>query len=117
LPQGSTIFIGGYPAYQTLGVPIFSSDWDVDGMVKTEYDDWTVAAYPILNGSKLVCTPEGMQLVGEGLKAATSRLVPYGEARLLDLEDGRHVKPRTLRHCRAVVQPYGPGPFYLSSAY
>jgi hypothetical protein len=117
LPHGTTLFASGYPANQTLGVPIFGATWDLYGMVKTHYEDGTLSAYPILYGSRLACQPRGIQLQGKGLEAKVKKLVPYGRAQLFDLESHLQAKPRTQKECLAAVGSYKPGPLYLSSAY
>jgi len=114
LPPKTTVFVGGYPANQTLGVPILGAIWDLDGMVKMEYDDVSLRAYPILPGLRLVCRARGVALVGTGAPEWTA---PYGTARLLDLRMGRRAVPRTEKACRRVVSSYVPGPLYLSLAY
>lgn len=114
LPPETTLFASAYPAYQTVGVPIFAATWDLDGMVKTEYGDGTLAAYPVIYGTRLVCRAEGVRLVGSGVETWPAR---YGHARLLDLETGRYSRPKTREECRAVAGSYVPGPLYLSVAY
>jgi hypothetical protein len=113
LPHGTTVFTSNFPAYQTLGVPIFASTWDLNGMVKMEYSDWTLSAYPMIQGLKLTCQADGVDLHGAGALPE----VPYGRARLLDLQTGRHSDPHTRRECLAVAGSYSPGPLYLSTAY
>lgn len=114
LPERTTLFVAGYPAYQTLGVPILSANWDVDGMVKVEYDDRTLAAFPVLEGTEVVCRPGGVGLDGVG---APTRTVRYGDARLIDLSTGAWSEPGNRRQCRSVAPRYVPGPFYLSFDY
>ncbi len=114
LRHGTTVFTSNYPAYQTLGVPIFASTWDLNGMIKLRYDDGTLSAYPVIEGQQLVCRPGGVGLWGTGAPTTTS---PYGAARLLDVETGRHSVPRSRKECRAVVGDYVPGPMYTSGAY
>ncbi|HSK50525.1 MAG TPA: hypothetical protein VK889_08530 [Solirubrobacterales bacterium] len=116
-PRGTTLFVSGYPANQTLGVPIFSSDWDVWGMIKLEYEDWTLDAFPVIYGTRLACLPDGIRLQGKGLREGTKELVPYGKAQLFDFVTGSQARPRNPRECRAVVGTYVPGPLYLSSEY
>jgi MFS family permease len=114
MPTGSTLFVAGYPAYQTLGVPIMSANWDLDGMVKLEYDDNSLKAFPILEGTKLACRSGGVGLTGEG---ASGSVAPYGTAHLLNLATGKRARPRNRRVCLAVAGEYAPGPFYLSYGY
>jgi hypothetical protein len=114
LPDGSVIFAGNYPAYQTLGVPILSATWDFDGMVKDHYETYEVSAYPLLEGWSLHCRPEGVALESEGI---VLRAAPYGAARLMNLEAETAYHPRDQRSCEKVVGNLAPGPMYLSYAY
>lgn len=116
LPPESTLFVAGYPANQTLGVPIISASWDLDGMVKVEYGDRTQTAVPVLAGTEIVCGLDGIGLIGED-ESAPLTTTPYGNARLLDLPTGRWSMPSNRRTCRAVADRYVPGPLYLSYDY
>lgn len=114
LPSNSTLFIAGYPAYQAPGVPIMSANWDLDGMVELEYDDNSLDAFPILEGTKLACHSGGVGLSGEG---APENVASYGTARLLNLATGKSARPLDHHQCLAVVGKFPPGPFYLSYDY
>lgn len=114
LPPYSTVFTSDYPVYQTLGVPIFSTDWDVNGMIKLQYKDGTLSAYPLLPGESLVCRSSGVVLEATGVPLTVA---PYGEARLLNVQTGQHALPRDRRGCLAVVGSYTAGPLYLSLTY
>ncbi len=118
LPSESTVYTSNYPAYQTLGVPIFASTWDLNGMVKLEYEDGTLAAQPLIPGLAFSCKPNGLSLVSaDGLTEAPPATSPYGKARLLNLETGAHSTPRNQRQCEAVIGKYVAGPLYLTTAY
>jgi hypothetical protein len=114
LSHGATVFAGSYPANQTLGVPIFASTWDFDGMVKMEYDDFSLSGYPVLEGLHVVCRVGGVGLAGEGAPEGTT---PYGAAHLMNFQNGSHSIPRSRRACERVARNYVPGPLYLSLAY
>lgn len=114
LPHETVLFASGFPANQTLGVPILAASWDLDGMIKMQYDDGSLAAYPVLPGLHLACSPQGVKLEGQGAPLTTGS---YGKARLFDLGTRRHLNPRNQRECRAAVGSYVPGPSYLSAAY
>lgn len=114
LPHHTTVFAGNYPAYLTLGVPIFAATWDFDGMVKLRYRDGTLDGYPVTPELTLVCARKGVR-VQNG--AEMGRTAPYGTARLLDLSTGMHSDPRSQRACRAMRDRYPPGPLGLSGAY
>jgi hypothetical protein len=114
MSAGSTLFVAGYPAYQAPGVPIMSANWDLDGMVKLEYDDNSLKAFPILEGTRLACRPGGVGLIGEG---APEGVVPYGKAHLLNLATGKRASPLNRRGCLSAAGEYQPGPLYLSYDY
>lgn len=115
LPPETTVIASGYPAYQTLGVPIFASTWDLNGMIKLEYNDGSLSAFPLTSGLELVCRVGGVGM--RGVEEAPPTVAPYGKVRLLDLQTGRRSAPRNQRQCRTVAGNYVPGPMYLSSAY
>lgn len=114
LPHETTVFTSGYPAYQTLGVPIFSATWDLNGMIKLEYKDRTLSAFPITAGLELACRPGGVALHGPG---ASPAMAPYGRARLLNLATGAHAAPQSRRECLRLAGRYVAGPLYLMYDY
>jgi hypothetical protein len=114
LPPGATVFASGYPANQSLGVPILATTWDFDGMVKMKYDDSSLSASPVLPGLYLACRANGVALEREGKAEVKDS---YGDVRLLDLQTGKHSAPKDQRECREVVSRYVPGPLYLSLTY
>jgi hypothetical protein len=114
LPPGATVFSTNYPAYLTLGVPIYAVTWDLNGMIKLRYDDSSLAAYPVIEGEELICERKGVILRGAEGTVAES---PYGLARFLNLGTGPHTAPHDVQECMAVVGSYAPGPLFLSTAY
>lgn len=114
LRRGTTVFVADYPANQTLGVPIFSSTWDVNGMVKLQYKDGTLRAYPVLSGLTLVCLADGIAMRGPGAPTGVAR---YGDALLLDALTGHHVQPGSKHECDTRVGSFTPGPLYLTTSY
>lgn len=114
LPQGTTVFTSSYPAYQTLGVPILSTTWDLNGMIKTRYEDGSLAGYPLVSGFTLACRANGLALTGEGVPSTIAR---YGRARLLNLQTEQHAEPKSQRECQSVMGSYVPGPLYLTYTY
>lgn len=115
LPDGTTVYIAGYPAHQTLGVPIFSTTWDVNGAVKLQYRNPTLQAFPILPGTRFACSRGGVTMLIDGDEVGG--FVPYGSARFLDIPTGRHATPRDARECRRQAPRFQPGPFYLDYEY
>jgi hypothetical protein len=114
LASGTTVFTSAYPAYQALGVPIFSSSWDVNGMIKLRYKDGSLSAFPILTGLSIACRTNGVGLQGIGAPAV---MTPYGAARFLNISSGEHAQPYNQRECQAVAGKYVPGPQYVSINY
>lgn len=114
LAPGTTVFTSSYPAYQALGVPIFSSSWDVDGMIKLWYKDGSLSAYPILKGLTIACRANGAGLQGVGAPSVTAR---YGAVRFLNVSSGEHARPYNERKCQAEAGRYVPGPQYVSINY
>ena len=114
LPPGTTVFTSDYPAYQALGVPIFSASWDVNGMIKLQYKDSELAAYPVLEGQRLICKETVVWLAGAGAPTAIAK---YGMARFLNVHTGEHAEPRNRKQCEAVAGKYSPGPLYVSLEY
>lgn len=114
LPDGTTLFTTNFPANQTLGVPIFSTTWDVDGLVKLEYRNGSLRAFPMLQGARFVCEAGGIRLTGPG---EPDDVVPYGTARLLDVTSGGNANPRNRRECLAWTPSFAPGPTYLTTTY
>lgn len=114
LPPGTTVFTSDYPAYEALGVPIFSSSWDVDGMIKLQYKDGTLSAYPVLAGLRPVCRSSG---VGVETAGVLLRTAAYGTVRFLNVHTGEHTQARSRSECQTAVDRYVPGPLYVSSNY
>jgi hypothetical protein len=114
LPHGTTLFVSGYPANVTPGVPIFATTWDLRGAVQVTYADYTVRAYPVTEEVEFRCRARGMVPSGG---EEVEPLAPYGTARLVDLETGRHLTPRDRSQCLAARPRFEPGPLYLASAY
>jgi hypothetical protein len=115
LPEGSVVYAAGYPTYQTLGVPIFAASWDVNGMIKLQYHDASLAAYPVIEGDTLTCTAGGVVFTGPS--AGSPAPTPYGKANFLNASTGQHDTPRSLAQCRRQVRDYVAGPLYLSYSY
>jgi hypothetical protein len=114
LPPGSTVIASSYPASQAPGVPILANTWDYDGMIKMEYDDSSLSAYPLLKGFQLACRANGVVLERKGMPEASAA---YGTARFLDLSTGMRSVPRSRSECMREVGAYVPGPMYLSDSY
>jgi hypothetical protein len=117
LPRGTTIFVSDYPAYQTLGVPIFAVAWDLDGRLKLLYGDNSIRAYPITSEMGLSCGKRGFRPQGVDATGEKVAIVRYGTARFLDLSTGNWTMPHDWRQCLAAKERFQPGPLYLTTAY
>ena len=113
-PDGTTLFTSGYPAYETLGVPIFAYPWDLNAAIKDEYENGELSAYPILPGTTLLCRPRGVGLSNEG---SLGSIAPYGTARFFNLATGQHAEPHDRGECEDVASEYVAGPEYLRYDY
>jgi hypothetical protein len=114
LPPGSNLFTAGYPTYETLGVPIFISFWDLTGAIHDEYGTDEVTAFPVVYPLEMQCRSHGVGLVGEGAPEATAS---YGTAKLINLSTGFHAEPRDQRECEAVVRKFPAGAQYVRYDY
>lgn len=115
LPHGTRLFLTSAPANQTLGVPIFTAWWDLNGAIKLEYDDSSLSARPVVRGLKLVCRPRNLALVGPTTDPKPE--VPYGTALFLNGETGDVRAPKDRVQCRQVAHSSSPGALYLSVNY
>jgi hypothetical protein len=113
LAPGSVLFTSDYPNNETLGVPIFTVNYDLYGAVMQTYKTSDVAAYPLITGLQLTCEPHGV--IQKGPRG--SPLIGYGAAWFVNLATGQHVRPLTQSACQAVVGQYVPGPLYLTTGY
>lgn len=102
------------PAYEAPAVPIFAANWDENGMIKLQYKNSTLSAYPIIPGWTIKCDVHGIGLQGAG---APSAIAPCGFARLLNLQTGAHTEPRNERECKSDAASYTTGPLYVLLSY
>ncbi len=108
-PRGATILTFGHPTVsENPGLPIFSSFWELRGAVQVTYDDSSIAAYPALPGTSVVCGRDGAYLSGQAYDPGFAD--SYGQIYLLDVPSGRLERPTDRRHCRAVAPDFLPGP-------
>jgi hypothetical protein len=114
LSPRTAFFVGEYPSYQTFGVPIFATNWDMTGMVRMEYEDGTLNAYPLVSGFRIDCRPDGVGVKGIGAPERTAR---YGIAVLVNVPSGRSTRPLGMRACKHAAGAYTPGPLTLSVTY
>ncbi len=114
LPPSTTIFATNWPGNETLGVPIFSAAWDLDGMLKDRYETSEVSGYPLLEGWEMKCKPEAVEMAAAGTTLITAE---YGKARIVNLAEEKAFIPKDPKSCRAALKQVAPAPLYLSYEY
>jgi hypothetical protein len=122
LPDGTTLYTTDYPAYQTYGVPILSSSWDLDGMIKNEYESGKLAAFPLLDGYRFSCDKDGLSVLGPPAEGAPNaelmkKRKAYGTVRVLSLGQERAFEPRNQAQCKRDVEHLEPGPLVEQYGY
>jgi hypothetical protein len=106
------LLVFGSPAYTEPGVPVFAASWDLNGAIQRSYNDFTLAADPIIQGSSVTCTAVGIaSSVGQG----PSSTFPYGYVILLDPTTHSVSRPTRMRQCHKVLHHFTPGPLTLLS--
>jgi hypothetical protein len=114
LPPSTTIFATNWPGNETLGVPIFSATWDLDGMLKDHYKTAEVSGYPLLEGWAMKCTPETVEMEAGG---TTISYAEYGKARIVNLAEEKAFIPKDQKSCEKALTQVAPAPLYLSYEY
>ncbi len=117
LPHGTTLITSGYPAYLTLGVPIFAVGWDLDGRVKLLYKDNSLHAYPLTSEMALACRPHDAGPIAVEARGEPIQLLPYGTLRLFDITTGKRAAPRNQAQCEREKKNFLPGQLYVQTAY
>ena len=109
LPPQSVVLTFGHPTVsENPGLPIFSSFWELRSAVQVVYDDPSLAAYPALPDSQVVCTERGAHFTGGGYNEAYG--AEYGHVYLLDAASGNVRRLRNRRDCLAATPEFLPGP-------
>jgi hypothetical protein len=107
-PDGSTFLTFAWPGFEKGAVPIFASNWDLNGAVQVQWDDRTLNAFPILEGSTLSCDASGVTIHGPGYQGFRPR--PYGRVYFIDVNLGKAVRPRDRVDCGNHAPSFPPGP-------
>ncbi|HET6997962.1 MAG TPA: hypothetical protein VFI03_05170 [Solirubrobacterales bacterium] len=114
LPPETLVVTSDYPANLSLGVPVFTADWDLNGALRLEYDDYSMRGLPLIEGSSLVCEADGLAMEGA---VTTPETIPWDKVRLLNLADGHHTSPRSRAECEAAAPRFHPGPTAILGSY
>lgn len=121
LPDGTTVYTAGYPAYQALGVPILSSSWDLDGMIKLEYENGRLSAFPLLPGYRFSCEEDGLAVLGPATGGESSEVMAeakaYNTVRVLSLKEKQSFEPKTQAQCKREIDDLEPGVPVQQSGY
>ncbi len=133
-PNDSTIYVFDMPGETAQRVPVFYDTWDLNGAVRVTLDNPSLRAYPVFEGSKLVCA-DGF-IYPEILAGPYSRLddwastgkaqglrsyappvysgdqgAPYGKILFVDANTGATEFVRDRASCESAVAEFEPGPF------
>ena len=106
--HGATVFTFNWPGYASAGIPIFAAPWDLNGAIKVQWHDRSLAALPIIEGSTIACAPTGVVVDGPGGEGMPVRR--YGTAYLFDVATGNLAQPRNRAECTNVAPSFKPGP-------
>jgi hypothetical protein len=111
LPQGSTLFVFGYPAASAPGVPIFPHPWDLGAAVRLRWDDPSLRAVPVFERN-VWCGPRELRnRAFEDSYAAT-----YARTLFVDPPAGRVRRISSRSECRDARAAFTPGPALAGSS-
>jgi hypothetical protein len=110
-PEHSTIYTFGHPNNSSRLVPVFRSDWDLNGAVKIRYDDPTLVGIPMTRFTKIVCLqrrlyPSVKRFPHYGPKQGAD----YGTAFLVDTTTRAVAKIDNRKSCMRAAASFKPGP-------
>jgi hypothetical protein len=105
---GTSIYTFGYPAFEAPGVPIYIASFDLTGAVKLHWDDPSLRAYPIVEGTSIACRADRLEPVGPGWSPDFG--ATYGRAVFVDLGTGRAEPIGSAKQCAGAVSRFRPGP-------
>jgi hypothetical protein len=106
---GTVVFSFGAPIYAAPGIPVFEVPWDLDGALKTEWDDPSVQGYPMPPGTTFVCGRHRVTAHNFNDRFATQQAA-YGRALFVDVRRNRSLRIRDRQVCARAVRLYRPGP-------
>jgi hypothetical protein len=109
---GTTFYSFGHAGFYAPGVPVFGAEWDLNGAVKIEYHDGSLAAQPILQGMVLTCAPDGVT-PGTSGGGVTHGQVPYGKAVAVDIATQQAIALNSRAACLSAAKRFQPGPAQL----
>ncbi|MEA2330220.1 MAG: hypothetical protein QOH58_358 [Thermoleophilaceae bacterium] len=101
-PAGSTIYAFGAPTVSAPGVPVFAATWDLAGAVRFRWEDPSLAAYPAIPGTALVCSAADVS-ASNANDSFDPQSAPYGKAYVVDVPRSRAFPLPDRATCRAVA--------------
>jgi hypothetical protein len=108
-PAGTTIFSFGYPGQEAPGLPIFSQNWDTNGVLRLTYHEPSLYGLPIYGRGEAVCRHTLVYATEFGPEHASR----YGRAVFVDLLRGSALRIDSQRSCQRAIEGFRPGPAYV----
>jgi hypothetical protein len=113
-PRGTRLYVWGYPAIVSPGIPVFAAPWDLNGALMVRWRQTHIVSLPLARGARLTCTPTGVVPLAKTMIGGVysggygpRHGAPYGRALFVDAAarrseriDGRAECERELRRVR-----------------
>jgi len=106
---GSTIFSFGYPGQESPGLPIFSQNWDTNGVLRLTYHDPSLYGLPIYRPGAVVCR----RTVVYGAEFGLEHAARYGRAVFVDVRRRSALRIDSRPSCQSAIERFRPGPAYV----
>lgn len=106
----TTIYAFGAIGATAPGVFAFRATWDLNSAVQLLWNDATLHAYPIFNGTQMTCTATQVVPVGPSNGDGLAQAANYQQALFYDLHNGRQQRIVSAAACARAVANFAPGP-------
>jgi hypothetical protein len=106
---GSTIFSFGYPGGEVRGFPIFSHNWDKNGVLRLTYHDPSLHVLRVYRRGAVVCQHTLVYVTEFGPEHAPR----YRRTLLVDVRRRTVVRIDSQRSCQKAIERLRPGPAYV----
>jgi hypothetical protein len=106
---GSTIFSFGYPGGEVRGLPIFSHNWDMNGVLRLTYHDPSLYGLPVYGRGAVVCQHTLVYVTEFGPEHASR----YRRTLFVDVRRRSVVRIDSQRSCQRAIERFRPGPAYV----
>jgi hypothetical protein len=110
-PPNVTVYVYGQAGRVAEGIPVFDWRFDLTGAAKLMWDDPSINAYPILDGTDIVCDVDRLFPLGNGLDTAHG--TAYETAIFADVRSGRYVGIDSPEECDRERQRFTPAPLLV----